>query len=108
MMSRAFLSFFFFFLFFFYFYYYYYYYFFFFWLFRATLAAYGVSQARIPIGSTAASLHHSSQQHQILNPLNEARDRTHNLMVTSQIRFCCTTAGTPRVFLIIFDFCLKR
>ena len=79
-----------------------------FWLFRATLAAYGVSQARIPIGSTAASLHHSSQQHQILNPLNEARDRTHNLMVTSQIRFCCTTAGTPRVFLIIFDFCLKR
>ena len=31
---------------------------------------------------------------QILNPLSEARDRTHNLMVTSQIHFCCATTGT--------------
>ena len=30
-------------------------------------------------------LHHSSQQHQILNPLSKARDRTHNLMVPSWI-----------------------
>ena len=32
-------------------------------------------------------LHHSSQQHQILNPLIEARDRTCVLMDASQIRF---------------------
>ena len=32
-------------------------------------------------------LHHSSQQHWILNPLGEARDRTLNLMVPSQICF---------------------
>ena len=52
------------------------------------------------IGATAASLHHStamqdpshaydlqhsSRQHWILNPLSEARDRTCNLMVPSQI-----------------------
>ena len=30
-------------------------------------------------------LHHSSRQCQILNPLSEARDQTHNLMVPSQI-----------------------
>jgi len=30
-------------------------------------------------------LQHSSRQPQILNPLSEARDRTHNLMVPSRI-----------------------
>ena len=30
-------------------------------------------------------LHHSSQQHQILNPLSETRDRIHNLIVPSWI-----------------------
>ena len=62
--------------------------------------AYGGSQARARIGAAAASLHHShsnagsvcdlhhsSQQHQILNPLRE---------VTSQIRFHCTATGTPQ------------
>ena len=29
------------------------------------------------------------------NPLSEARDRTHSLMVPSWIRFCCTTTETP-------------
>ena len=51
--------------------------------------AYGGSQARGLIGAVAARLHHSSWQHQILNPvskgilnpLSKARDRTHNLMV---------------------------
>ena len=42
-------------------------------------------------------LHHSLGQHQIFNPLNEARDGTHNLMVPSWIRFHCTTTGTPAV-----------
>ena len=45
--------------------------------------------------SHVCDLHHSSWQHRILNPLREARDRTCSLMVPSQIRFCCTTTGTP-------------
>ena len=45
--------------------------------------------------SRICDLHHSSQQHQILNPLNEARDRTRNIMVPSQIHFLCATTGTP-------------
>ena len=40
-------------------------------------------------------LHHSSQQCQILNRLNKARDQTHSLMVPSQIRFPCARTGTP-------------
>ena len=70
-------------------------------LFRATLMAYRGSQARSQIGAVATGLHHShsnagselclcdlhysSQQHWILNPLSEARDRTHILMDTSQV-----------------------
>ena len=38
----------------------------FFCIFRAAPEAYGGSQARSLIGATAAGLHHSSQQHQIL------------------------------------------
>ena len=49
-------------------------------VFRATPTAYGRSQARGQIGATAAGLHHSSQQRQILNPLSEARDQTRVLM----------------------------
>ena len=45
--------------------------------------------------SHICDLHHSSWQRQILNPLSEARDRTCNLMVPSQIRFCCIMMGTP-------------
>ena len=69
----------------------------------ATPGAYGGSQARGRIRAVATSLcqshsnagwdlshicdlHHSSQQRRILNPLSEARDRTRNLMVPSQIR----------------------
>ena len=90
-------------------------YLFIFWLllFRATPEAYGSSQARGPIGATAASLrhshgiqamqytsrvcdlHHGSRQHRILNPLSEARDQTLNLLVTSQIRFCPASRGIP-------------
>ena len=65
-----------------------------------TPVAYGGSQARGPIGAIAASLHHShsnagsdpvcdlrhsSRQCQILHPLNEARDRTRNLMDASWV-----------------------
>ena len=44
------------------------------------------------------NLHHSSRQHQILNPLREAKDRTRNLMVPSWICFCCTMTGTPNFY----------
>ena len=79
-------------------------------LFRATLAAYGGSQARgltdpqLPAYTTAratpdpsciCNLYHSSQQCRNLNPLNEARDLTHNPKVPNQIHFCCTTMGMP-------------
>ena len=37
--------------------------------------------------SHICDLHHSSQQHWILNPLSKARDQTCILMDTSQIRF---------------------
>ena len=45
--------------------------------------------------SCICHLEHNSWQRWILNPLSEARDRTHNLTVTSWIHFCCATAGTP-------------
>ena len=50
-----------------------------------------------PDPSHVWDLHHSSQKHKILNPLSEARDQTHNLMVPSQIRFCCATMGTLKI-----------
>ena len=69
-------------------------------LFMTAPAAYGGSQARGPLGATAAGLchsqqqcqiqamsatyiYHSSRQLRILNPLSEARDRTQVLMHTS-------------------------
>ena len=64
-------------------------------LFTAAPASYGASQARGPIRAAAASLQHISWQYQILNPLSEARDWTHNLIISSQICFCCATTGTP-------------
>jgi len=48
-----------------------------------------------PYLSCVYDLHHSSQQHQILNPLSEAKDRTCHLMVPSRICFHCATMGTP-------------
>ena len=40
-------------------------------------------------------LHPSSWQSRLLNPLREARDRAHNLMVPSRIRFYSATMRTP-------------
>ena len=48
-----------------------------------------------PDPSCICNLHHSSRQGWIPNPLSKARDRTHNLMVPSQICFCCAVTGTP-------------
>ena len=62
------------------------------------------SELQLPAYATATAMrdpscvfdiHHSSQQNQILNPLSEARDQTRNLLVPSQIRFCCATMGIP-------------
>ena len=64
------------------------------------------SELQLPAEATATAmqdlnhvynLHHSSWQRRILNPLSVARNRTHNLMVTSRILFRCTTVGTPTV-----------
>ena len=67
------------------------------------------SELQLPAYTTATvmedlrrvcSLHHSSRQRRILNPLSEARDRTWNVMVPSQICFSSATTGTPIVALI--------
>ena len=51
------------------------------------LLAYTTATATTPDQSHICDPHHSSQQHQILNRLSEARDRTYVLMDASQIRF---------------------
>ena len=38
--------------------------------------------------SLICNLHHTSQQHQILSPLSEARNRTHILLDISQVHNC--------------------
>ena len=59
-----------------------------------------------PDPSHVCDLHHSSQQHRILNLLSEARDQTQSLMVPSRIRFRSTKMGTPVLpfFLSFFFF----
>ena len=47
--------------------------------------------------SLICDLHHSSQQRQILNPMSEARDRTHFLTEASQICFCWAMMGTAQI-----------
>ena len=47
--------------------------------------AYGSFQARGRTGAAAASLHHSSWQYQILNPLTKARDQTGIIMDNSWV-----------------------
>ena len=46
-----------------------------------------------------SDLHYSSWQHQILNPVSLARDRTCKLMVPSRIHFHCAMTGTPELSL---------
>ena len=90
--------------------------FFFFPPFRAAPTAYEGSQARgqielqLPACTTATAmqnpscicnLHHSSQQGPILNPLSKARDGIPNLLVPSQICFCCATTRTPQTAFLI-------
>ena len=67
--------------------------------FRAAPTAYGSSQNRGWIGPVAAGLHHSSWQHQIPNPLSEARDGTHMLMDTSWVCYHWVMMGAPSLFI---------
>jgi len=48
------------------------------------------------VPSHVCDLHHSSRQHRILNPLSEAREQTHNLVVPIGIRFHYTMMGAPK------------
>ena len=52
------------------------------------------------------NLQHSWWQCWILNLLSEVRNRTHNFMGTSWVRFHCVTTGTPKVDFIIIQFLL--
>ena len=45
--------------------------------------------------SHICDLHHSSQQHQILNPLSEVMDQTCILTDTSRVRYHCATMRIP-------------
>ena len=49
-------------------------------------------------------LNYGSMKCCILNPLSEARDWTHILMDTSQVRYCWATTGTPLMHLSCFYF----
>ena len=60
------------------------------------LTAYATATA-MPDPSCVCYLPHSSWQCQILNPLSKARDQTHNLVLPSQIRYCCASTGTPHL-----------
>ena len=60
----------------------------------------------MPELSHICDLHHSSWEHQILNPLIEARNRTPILMDTSWVLYCLATTGTPYVwYLMCLLFC---
>ena len=79
-------------------------------LFMATRTAYGnshtgfESELQLPAYTIAettwdlshvCTLHHSSQQCQIFNPLSKPRDGTHILMDTSQVRYHQAMMRTP-------------
>ena len=97
--------------------------FFFFFAKRAALAAYRSSQSRGQIGVTSdglhhshrtsdlshvCNLHHSSRQRQIPNPLSQARDRTHNLMVPSHIPFPLHHNGnSTKIWYVLDELLLK-
>ena len=59
----------------------------------------------MPDLSRVCNLHHRSWQCWILNPPSEARDRTRNLMILSQIHFRWATTGTPAFSLLLNKFC---
>ena len=65
------------------------------------LPAYAIATATCDL-SHIFSLHHSSWQCWIPNPMSEARDGNCILMDTSQIHFCCATVGIPTLIFFVF------
>ena len=71
----------------------------------------GQSEVQLPTCTTAAAmlwhlshvydLHHSSQQHQILDPLSKARDQIWILTDTSQVCYHWAKTRTPQLILIL-------
>ena len=91
-----------------------------FFLFWASPAGYGSSQAGDQIGAAAAGLHHSHsnarsgphlwfmpEQRQILNPPSEARDRTCILMDTSLVLNLLSHSGNAFLFFLFTLFILS-
>ena len=81
---------------------------FFFFLFRAAfsvprlgvklelqLLAYSTATVK-PDSSHVGNIQHRSWQHRIPDPLSKSKDRTHILMDTSWIPFCCAMKGTSQ------------
>ena len=54
--------------------------------------------------SCLCKLYHSPWQHQILNPLSEARDQTSILMDTNWVHYCWATMGTHGGFFLFVCF----
>ena len=71
------------------------------------LPAYTTATA-IPDPSRIFDLHHSSQEHGILNPLSEARDQTRILMNTSRVHYHRATVGTPGWLIVISSLYLQN
>ena len=95
----------------------------FFFLVSATHAAYGNSRLgvesdlQLPAYTTATAtpdpssifdLHHSSQQHRILNPLSKARDWTRVLMDTGWVHYHWAPTGTPKHPFLILSWKARR
>ena len=53
--------------------------------------------------SRVCDLHHRSRQHQILNPLSEARDQACNLMALVGFVNHRTMTGIPRAYILEFS-----
>ena len=51
--------------------------------------------------SRVCDLYHSLRQRQILNPLSKTRDRTRNLMDTSQVLNLLSHKGTPKIHFLL-------
>ena len=58
-----------------------------------------------PDPSCICNLHHSLQQHWILNPLSKARDGTHILMDTSQVLNLLSHNGNSNIYDLAPAFC---
>ena len=81
---------------------------------KLQLLAYTTATAT-PEPSHICELYHSYWQHQILNPLSEARHRTCTLMDTSPVHYSCATRAPPMNlisnmlnFQVDFFFWLKK